>query len=78
MVNNTDCAVQRNHEAHDEERERNDANGFPPAQPNGDDACSELPGRGVESIGDPVGDEGSYTPFTGVTGDGVEVFVSPV
>ena len=36
-----------------------------------------MPGRGVEGVGDPVGDEGQDAPFAFVGGHGVEVFVCP-
>jgi hypothetical protein len=32
----------------------------------------------LEGVGDPVGDEARYAPFSGMAGDGVEISICPV
>lgn len=77
MVQHARGPVERDDSAHDEECGRDDAERVPVREPDGQDAASELPRRGVEGVGEPVGYQGAHGPFSIVAADGVEVFVAP-
>lgn len=78
MMYDADCAVQRNDEAHDEKCQRNDAKCLSPAKADRDDTRGKLPRCCVETVGNPVSDEGRDTPFSSMTRDRVKIFVCPV
>lgn len=73
MVQHARGPVERDDSAHDEECGRDDAERVPVREPDGQDAASELPRRGVEGVGEPVGYQGAHGPFSIVAADGVEV-----
>ena len=77
MVQHTNRTIESDHEGDDEERQRDNAKRLSPREAYGDDPSGKLPGRRVEGIRNPVGDEGCDAPFAVARGHGIKVFVCP-
>lgn len=74
MIQHPRRAVQTNDHTDNQKACRNDSKRVFVREPNGKYGGGKLPRRGVESVGEPVGDQGREGPFALVGADGIEVF----
>ena len=77
-MKNTYGSIEGDDPGDDEEAQGHNAQAFSPCQTNGNDASSELPCCGIESIRDPVCEEADDAPFPSIRRYRIEVLIRPI